>query len=140
MKTLLLTAVILCGLIGSVVAQKKNTVLGDFVTGVGAATDEPVSEITTKLKLRDDSRRELHQQHSPLLKGVDHFFATSSEPEVLLKFFREVLGLPQVWAFNNFGDFASGGVWMGNVEFEVVTWKTPPGQKLPTEFKGIAFV
>ena len=102
MKTLLLTAVILCGLIGSVVAQKKNTVLGDFVTGVGAATDEPVSEITTKLKLRDDSRRELHQQHSPLLKGVDHFFATSSEPEVLLKFFREVLGLPQVWAFNNF--------------------------------------
>lgn len=28
---------------------------------------------------------------------------------------------------------------MGNVEFEVLTWKTPSGEKLPTEFKGIAF-
>ena len=28
---------------------------------------------------------------------------------------------------------------MGNVEFEVVTWKPPSGEKLPTEFKGIAF-
>ncbi len=28
---------------------------------------------------------------------------------------------------------------MGNVEFEVVTWKAPPGEKQPTEFKGIAF-
>ena len=64
------------------------------------------------------------QQYSPLLKGVDHFFAFSSEPETLFKFFRDTLGLPQVWDFKNFGDFASGGVWMGNVEFEVVTWKT----------------
>lgn len=79
------------------------------------------------------------QRHSPLLKGVDHFFAYSSEPEVLFKFFRDTLGLPQVWDFKNFGDFASGGVWMGNVEFELVTWKPPPGEKLPTEFKGIAF-
>lgn len=78
-------------------------------------------------------------QPSPLLKGVDHFFATSSEPEKLFKFFRDTLNLPQVWDFKSFGDFASGGVWMGNVEFEVVTWKTPPGQTLPTEFAGIAF-
>lgn len=123
MKTLLLTTAILCCLIGSVVGQKKITVVGDFAIGeVG-------------------SRRETSQQYSPspLLKGVDHFFATSSEPEVLLKFFRDILGLPQVWEFKTFGDFASGGVWMGNVEFEVVTWKTPTGEKLPTEFKGIAF-
>ena len=79
------------------------------------------------------------QHYSPLLKGVDHFFAYSSEPEPLFKFFRDSLGLPQVWDFKNFGDFASGGVWMGNVEFEVVTWKPPSGEKLPTEFKGIAF-
>jgi hypothetical protein len=89
--------------------------------------------------LREVSEQRASQQHSPLLKGVDHFFAYSSEPEVLFKFFRDTLGLPQVWNFQNFGDFASGGVWMGNVEFEVVTWKPPPGEKLPTEFKGIAF-
>ena len=82
---------------------------------------------------------ELPRQQAPLLKGVDHFFAYSNDPEVLFKFFRDTLGLPQVWDFKNFGDFASGGVWMGNVEFEVVTWKPPPGEKLPTEFKGIAF-
>lgn len=81
----------------------------------------------------------LQREYSPLLKGVDHFFAFSTEPEPLFKFFRDTLGLPQVWDFKNFGDFASGGVWMGNVEFEVVTWASPPGQKPPTEFKGIAF-
>lgn len=81
----------------------------------------------------------LQREYSPLLKGVDHFFAFSNEPEPLFKFFRDTLGLPQVWDFKNFGDFASGGVWMGNVEFEVVTWKVPPGEKQPTEFKGIAF-
>lgn len=81
----------------------------------------------------------LQREYSPLLKGVDHFFAFSTEPEPLFKFFRDTLGLPQVWDFKNFGDFASGGVWMGNVEFEVVTWKTAPGEKPPTEFKGIAF-
>src|SRR5687767_6816991 len=88
---------------------------------------------------REAKAKAAPEQYSPLLKGVDHFFAYSSEPEVLFRFFRDTLGLPQVWDFKDFGDFASGGVWMGNVEFEVVTWKPPPGQKPPTEFKGIAF-
>ena len=79
------------------------------------------------------------RQKQPLLNGVDHFFAYSTEPEPLFKFFRDTLGLPQVWDFKSYGDFASGGVWMGNVQFEVVTWKPPPGVKPPTEFKGIAF-
>jgi hypothetical protein len=90
-------------------------------------------------ELRRASEPKAPQRHSPLLKGVDHFFAYSSEPEMLFKFFRDTLGLPQVWDFKDFGDFASGGVWMGNVEFEVVSWKPQPGEKLPTEFKGIAF-
>jgi hypothetical protein len=112
MKTFLLAAALICALICSVVGQKHNSVLGDIGSD---------------------------RQSSLLLKGVDHFFATSSEPEVLPNFFRDTLELPQVWAFKDFGDFASGGVWMGNVEFEVVTWKPPPGEKLSTEFKGIAF-
>lgn len=90
---------------------------------------------------RDGKRSQQNQLHrsSALLKGVDHFFAYSSEPEPLFKFFRDTLGLPQVWDFKSYGDFASGGVWMGNVQFEVVTWKPSPGEKPPTEFKGIAF-
>ena len=86
------------------------------------------------------SNQQKKNEHPPaLLKGVDHFFAFSTEPEQLFKFFRDTLALPQVWDFKNFGDFASGGVWMGNVEFEVVTWKVPAGEIQPTEFKGIAF-
>jgi hypothetical protein len=108
--------------------------IASFASGfqqVGSAPAHTVSRVEQASKAP--------QRHSHLLKGVDHFFAYSSEPEVLFKFFRDTLGLPQVWDFRDFGDFASGGVWMGNVEFEVVTWKPPPGEKLPTEFKGIAF-
>jgi len=109
-----------------------------------AVRELPASKRRQFGRLRDSDQKpntpdEQAQRHSPLLKGVDHFFAYSSEPEVLFRFFRDTLGLPQVWDFKDFGDFASGGVWMGNVEFEVVTWKPPPGQKPPTEFKGIAF-
>jgi hypothetical protein len=78
MKTLLLTAMILCGLIGSVVGQKKSSFLGDTVIGEVAGADEATREITIKypgkegtevfsgiledgyqLKLHDGSRREL---------------------------------------------------------------------------------
>lgn len=101
---------------------------------VHVATAQVTGDRTGKTSRQKQPHRSL-----ALLKGVDHFFAYSSEPEPLFKFFRDTLGLPQVWDFKSFGDFASGGVWMGNVQFEVVTWKPPPGAKPPTEFKGIAF-
>ena len=111
-----------------------------LLIAIGASSPQPMASASNKGQKRHATgEHRAQQQHSPLLKGVDHFFATSSEPEVLFKFFRDTLSLPQVWDFKNFGDFASGGVWMGNVEFEVVTWKPPQGQKLPTEFAGIAF-
>ena len=109
------------------------------IIAVGASSLQRVASAPDADQEPHTTDEQKAQLHSPLLKGVDHFFAYSSEPEVLFKFFRDTLGLPQVWDFQNFGDFASGGVWMGNVEFEVVTWKPPAGQKLPTEFKGIAF-
>jgi hypothetical protein len=48
MKTTLLIAVILCGLIGSVVGQKKSSFMGDFVIGEVASTDEATREIVIK--------------------------------------------------------------------------------------------
>jgi catechol 2,3-dioxygenase-like lactoylglutathione lyase family enzyme len=74
----------------------------------------------------------------PIVRGVDHFFATSPHPEPLYRFFRDTLGLPEVYPFRDYGEFASGVVSVGNVLFEVVTWKVPAGERLPTEFKGIA--
>ena len=76
---------------------------------------------------------------TPLLRGIDHFFATSADPEPLYRFFRDSLQWPEVYPFRDYGDFASGVVSAGNVLFEVVTWKVPAGETLPTELKGIAF-
>jgi hypothetical protein len=77
-KALLLTAVILCGQTASVLAQQKNTLMGNLVVGEVTAADEATREITIKypgkegpevfsgilidgykLKLPDGSRREL---------------------------------------------------------------------------------
>src|SRR5688500_20146093 len=44
---------------------------------------------------REAKAKAAPEQYSPLLRGVDHFFAYSSEPETLFKFFRDTLGLPQ---------------------------------------------
>jgi hypothetical protein len=75
----------------------------------------------------------------PVVQGLDHFFATSATPEPLYHVFRDSLGLPEVYPFRDYGDFASGLVSMGNTLFEVVKWAVPAGQVLPTEFKGLAF-
>lgn len=78
MKTLLATVVILCVSISSVVAQKKDTLFGDFVIGEVTGANETTREITIKypgkagpevfsgflidgykLRLTDGNRREL---------------------------------------------------------------------------------
>lgn len=48
MKALLLTIVVLCSAMGSVVAQKKSTWLGDLMVGELAGKDEATREITIK--------------------------------------------------------------------------------------------
>jgi hypothetical protein len=48
MKALILTVVVLCGAIDSVVAQKKSTIMGDIVIGELTGKDEVTHEITVK--------------------------------------------------------------------------------------------
>src|SRR5687768_10121380 len=76
---------------------------------------------------------------APIVRGIDHFFATSDNPEPLYQVFRDTLGLPEVYPFRAYQGFSSGVVSMGNVLFEVVEWGVPAGETLPTELKGIAF-
>ena len=52
MRALLLTVVILFGAIGSVVAQKKNTLIGDLVIGELTGIDEATREITLDMEKR----------------------------------------------------------------------------------------
>jgi hypothetical protein len=50
MKALFLTAVVLCGPIGSVVAQKKSTLMGDIVIGELTGMNAATREITVKYR------------------------------------------------------------------------------------------
>ena len=54
----------------------------------------------------------------PLVSKIEHFYATAPDAERLFTFFRDTLGLSEVWGFQVWGDFASGGVSLGNVAFE----------------------
>ena len=75
---------------------------------------------------------------APLATKVEHFFATSAHAEELFHFFRDSLELPQVWPYQAFGGFASGGVTLGNVVFELVKLAPAEGGVPATEFAGIA--
>jgi len=65
---------------------------------------------------------------------IEHFFASSPKAEKLFEFFSKELELPVVWKYQSWGDFASGGVTLGNVAFELVTFKGAD----TTSFNGIA--
>ena len=77
-------------------------------------------------------------QQRRLVAKVEHFFASAPDAEKLFLFFRDTLQLPQVWAYQTWGEFASGGVSLGNAAFELVWWQVPAGEELATEFAGIA--
>jgi hypothetical protein len=72
------------------------------------------------------------------ISNIDHFFAISPEPEKLFHFLQEDLKLPVVWAFQDYGDFASGGLSLGNVVFEVARFGNPASVSTAV-FWGIAF-
>jgi len=65
---------------------------------------------------------------------IEHFFASSPKAEKLFDFFSKELELPVLWNYQAWGDFASGGVTLGNVAFEFVNYKGADS----TAFNGIA--
>lgn len=65
---------------------------------------------------------------------IEHFFASSPKAEKLFQFFSQDLELPVVWKYRSWGDFASGGVTLGNVAFELVIYEGVD----TTSFNGIA--
>lgn len=65
---------------------------------------------------------------------IDHFFVSSPKAEKLFKLFKEELKLPVAWEYQNWGSFASGGISLGNVAFEFVSFDS----LLTTKFDAIA--
>jgi hypothetical protein len=76
---------------------------------------------------------------TPFLARVDHVLATSPKAEVEYDFFRDSLGFAGAWPYRNYGDFASGGLSVGNTVLEFVTWRVGPGEIVRTEWKSVAF-
>lgn len=65
---------------------------------------------------------------------IEHFFVSSPQAEKLFQIFSNELQLPVLWKYQSWGDFASGGVTLGNVAFEFVNYKGADS----TSFNGIA--
>jgi hypothetical protein len=76
---------------------------------------------------------------SPITK-VDHFYAQSPRAQQLYEFLHGELQLPVVWPFSDYGHFASGGLSLGNVVFEVVKWTGTSGDASGNAaLQGVAF-
>ena len=78
-------------------------------------------------------------QDKPLITKVEHFFLVSNDTERLFRFFKNEFQLPLLWPFQSYGDFASGGLSLGNVVMEFLSVKGSNGAEAGAEFKGIAF-
>jgi hypothetical protein len=74
---------------------------------------------------------------NPILK-IEHFYALSPAPQELFNFLHEDFQLPIVWPFQDYGNFASGGLSLGNVVFEVVRLENLESVSTAA-FRGMAF-
>lgn len=60
------------------------------------------------------------QHPQPVVKKIDHVAIGSGQPGALFATFTKTLGLPQAWPFVSYPGFATGGVFMGNVNVETL--------------------
>jgi len=75
----------------------------------------------------------------PVVKDVDHIATSTSQPEQLFTFFTGTLGLPAAWPFVQYPGFATGGVYLGNVNMETLLLEGVSAPGSPAFFFGIVF-
>jgi hypothetical protein len=79
---------------------------------------------------------------APIVRKVDHFYVRLDDPTTAMTFLTGALGLPVAWPFSSYGQFASGGVCLGNANFEVLQSSTSVSHVMattPASISGIAF-
>jgi hypothetical protein len=79
-------------------------------------------------------------QNPPPIRQVDHVIIFAENPNPIVAFLRDTLGLAEAWPISTFGTFRSGGVSLGNLNVEVL--QVPVGRasnQLPARLGGIAF-
>lgn len=84
------------------------------------------------------SNIETGKQSSSIVKQVDHILLTPEDPRGLFDFFTQDLQLPTAWQYQKYGNFASGGVFAGNVNLESMILH-PGAINTPSKIVGIAF-
>jgi hypothetical protein len=67
---------------------------------------------------------------------IEHFNAHHAEAKTLFNLFKSTFNLPEIYPYQNFGPFSSGGLWLGNVTMEFVCPAANPPQK--AIFKGVS--
>lgn len=82
-------------------------------------------------------------ESKPLIRQVDHVLIKVADPEPLFKLLSQTLELPVAWPLKSYGFFASGGVFAGNVNLEVLRMgpvaEKSRGNALVPRLYGIAF-
>lgn len=73
----------------------------------------------------------------PVIRQVDHVLVESSDPATLFQFFADTLQLPVAWPMADYSGFASGGVWAGNANIEVLR-SADPAKRARARFIGLA--
>ncbi len=71
----------------------------------------------------------------PIVRGVDHVYVPLSDAEAAYSVLTATLGLPIAWPYTPYGEFASAGVNLGNLNLEVLNDSNVDS---PTRVQGIA--
>jgi len=84
----------------------------------------------------DPTLSDVEKQDNPI-RRVDHFYAVAADAPALFAFLVEELDLPEVWPFQDREHYATGGVSLGNVVFEVLRADFEDMDE--TRFRAVAF-
>jgi hypothetical protein len=90
----------------------------------------------------DPGAEHLSEPTRRLVDGVDHVYIPSADARAAFAVLTDELGLPVMWPFTSFGDFASGGVSVGSIKVEVIEANATAPWCLahdPPRIQGIAF-
>lgn len=73
-----------------------------------------------------------------MIRGIEHLSAVVPGAAAMHASLRDQLGLPEVWAFQDWGGFSSGGVSLGNVVLESIEASPRTPRDAGAELVGVA--
>ena len=88
-------------------------------------------------------KRNPYECSNPIVKRIDHIVFRTDNPESLFPLFADTFQLPVVWDVATHDFFTSGGVFVGNIYFEMMRFSRAkesfPAESTEAKIWGIAF-